>query len=53
MKTLNNEYSGHDQHVGGDIKNVVTIMGDIVHITKQEKLREKELKSIALVRILL
>lgn len=53
MRSLNNEYSKQNEVVGGDIKEVVTMMGDIVGLMKSDKVKicEKKLKDVAKVCI--
>lgn len=57
MKTLTTEYQKQTNIVGGDIQNVVSLMNDIVGMTKNtdnEKIdsSEEDLKSIAKVFII-
>lgn len=47
MKALNKEYKKQIDVVGGDIKNVVTMMADIVDMMLSSKANDKELKDTA------
>ena len=52
MSSLKSEYRKQDDVVGGDVRNIVTFIGDIVDMTETSnaKTREEDLIDIAQVK---